>query len=453
MKQEIQLARKVSHPNVCRVHDLWQDGQTHFLTMELLSPGETLAARIRRQGKLTPEEALPIAMQLAAGLDAAHAAGIVHRDFKPANVILTPRRGSGEGERAVITDFGLSRVYDTDGQTASIALIGTPAYMAPEQIDGSARSGPAVDLYALGVVLYEMITGSLPFSSASPMALAVQKVRDTPRPPSHMVAGGVPPAWDATVLRCLVHRPADRFAKAAEVVEGITGARRVRTVRLPQWAPKAVVAALVLLAAGLAYRLGVSRDPELQPEAQRWYDQGVEALYDQAPQKAIVLLGRAVAIDPCRPMVHARLAQALMELDQYDAARDRLLRAASFTPDRSCLSRATRLRLEGVEKVVLREFDAAVKVFHDLVAETDGDTGALFDLARAQRDAGKPGAALDIASRIINRQRTLAGGQILAAYLLNLAGRRSEAMTEVQEAAQLFKQQGNFEGVASSRSN
>ncbi|MCC6538667.1 MAG: protein kinase, partial [Bryobacterales bacterium] len=450
-KQEIQLARKVSHPNVCRVHDLWQHaGGVHFLTMELLLPGETLAARIRRLGKLSPEEALPIAMQLAAGLDAAHAAGIVHRDFKPANVILTPRRGSDAGERAVITDFGLSRVYEADGQTASVALIGTPAYMAPEQIDGSAPSGPAVDIYALGVVLYEMITGALPFSSASPMALAVKKVRDTPRPPSH-TAASVAPAWDATILRCLMHRPADRFANAAAVVEGLTGARRVRTVRLPRWAPAAAVAALVLLTAGLAYRWGISGDPELLPEARRWYEQGVAALYDQAPAKARDMLDKAVSIDSRYPLAHARLAQALMELDQYDAARDRLLRAASLTPDRSRLSRRTRLQLDGVEKVVLRDFDTAVSTFGELVAETDGDTGALFDLARAQRDAGKPGASLETARRITKTDPTSAGGHLMAANLLDLAGQRPEAMKEVDEAAELFKMLRNFEGIASAR--
>lgn len=450
-KQEIQLARKVSHPNVCRVHDLWQhNGGVHFLTMELLLPGETLAARIRRLGKLSPEDALPIAMQLAAGLDAAHAAGILHRDFKPANVILTPRRGSDAGERAVITDFGLSRAYEADGQTASVALIGTPAYMAPEQIDGSAPSGPAVDIYALGVVLYEMITGALPFESASPMALAVKKVRDTPRPPSHLVAG-VPASWDATILRCLMHRPADRFANAAAVVEALMGARRLRTLRVPRWAPGAAIAALVLLVAGLAYRVGTSGDPELLPEARRWYEQGVAALYDQAPAKARGMLEKAVSIDSRYPLAHARLAQALMELDQYDIARDRLLRAASLTPDRSRLSRRTRLQLEGVEKVVLRDFDAAVKVFQELATETDNDTGALFDLARAQRDAGKPGASLETARRIIKADPTAAGGHLLAANLLDLAGERTEAMKEVDEAAELFKLPGNFEGIASAR--
>ena len=141
-QREIQLSRRVTHPNVCRVFDLGRhrDGRRDvtFLTMELLD-GETLETRIRRGGRLRAEEALPLVRQMAAALDAAHGAGVVHRDFKPANVMLVPAREGGT--RVVVTDFGLARSLDPGGEAVVVSsgsfAVGTAAYMAPEQAGGS----------------------------------------------------------------------------------------------------------------------------------------------------------------------------------------------------------------------------------------------------------------------------------------------------------------------------
>ena len=175
-KREIQLARKVTHPNVCRIFDLGyhqskavaghpaQEAEITFLTMELLS-GETLAERLKSGGHMTPSEALPLVIQMASGLAAAHAAGIVHRDFKSGNVILTKTKDGPSETRAVVTDFGLARSTETrQSMTASGGEIaGTPAYMSPEQVEGGEVT-PATDVYSLGVVMYEMVSGTLPFT-------------------------------------------------------------------------------------------------------------------------------------------------------------------------------------------------------------------------------------------------------------------------------------------------
>jgi serine/threonine-protein kinase len=160
-KQEIQLARKISHPNVCRVFDVARhlvNGQpaetVMFLTMEFLD-GQTLSLRLQREGRLAAEEALPILEQIASGLEAAHRLGIIHRDLKPSNVILTP---SG----AVITDFGLAILAGSVRNTQPGLAVGTPAYMSPEQARGDACDA-RTDIWALGVVLCEMLTGELPF--------------------------------------------------------------------------------------------------------------------------------------------------------------------------------------------------------------------------------------------------------------------------------------------------
>ncbi len=165
-KREILLARKVTHPNVCRIFDVGfhqrADGErVVFLTMELLA-GETLFERIRREGPLDLDQAAGIVRQIAAGLTAAHAAGVVHRDLKSGNVILVPK--SQGGVRAVVTDFGLAHVLgggDERGRSMSGSggIVGTPGYMAPEQVEGGKLTA-RTDLYALGVVMFEMVTGA-----------------------------------------------------------------------------------------------------------------------------------------------------------------------------------------------------------------------------------------------------------------------------------------------------
>lgn len=245
-KREVLTARSVTHANVCRIFDLGHhrdDARSaSFLTMEFL-PGDTLASRIRKEGRLSGEDALPILQQLADGLDAAHRAGIVHRDFKSANVILAPGAGA---PRVVITDFGLAMAAEWTGAgTGAVAapgissrsgedgggvmsdatvdsfdpgqpeICGTPAYMAPEQVRGE-RVGPAADLYALGVTLFEMRTGQLPFLGETPLETARLRLTTPPPRPSNVVE--LEPEWESAILKLLSLDPAERFGNAGDVV-------------------------------------------------------------------------------------------------------------------------------------------------------------------------------------------------------------------------------------------
>jgi tetratricopeptide (TPR) repeat protein/TolB-like protein len=270
-KREVHLARKVTHPNVCRLFDLGvhriggpngRAVEVRYLTMELLE-GETLAQRLKRVGRMSPTEALPIVRQVAAALGTAHEAGIVHRDFKSSNVILVPGRG---GERAVVTDFGLAHGLAEGASlesslTATGSSLGTPAYMSPEQVAGK-RAGPASDIYALGVVMYEMVTGLWPFTGGSPMSIAVKRLTEKPPPPRRVV--GPRSRWEAAILRCLQREPADRFASAADLVgalEGRTVAASRRARRLRTAAVACVLVALALLAGVLLRDRGRARSP------------------------------------------------------------------------------------------------------------------------------------------------------------------------------------------------
>jgi len=234
-KREIQLARKVTHPNVCRIFDLGlhrlpaeagvEASGIPFLTMELLR-GETLAERLQRLRRMEPAEVLPIVVQLAQALDAAHRAGVVHRDFKTGNVILVPPRDPGGTERAVITDFGLARTLVegeslTDSLSVTGHIAGTPTYMAPEQVEGG-RITAAADIFALGVALYRMLTGAWPYEADTPLASALKRLREPPTPPRDHLPD-IDPRWEAVILRCLARNPADRFPSARDVAVALAG--------------------------------------------------------------------------------------------------------------------------------------------------------------------------------------------------------------------------------------
>ena len=223
-KREIYLARKVTHINVSRIFDFAEhidaDGSVIvFLTMELL-PGQTLFQQIRSSGPMGKDEAFPIIRQLAAGLSAAHEAGVVHRDFKTGNVILVP---SGQGLRAVITDFGLAQrdraqsdSADFRSQTGSIS--GSPPYMAPEQVTGSPTT-QATDIYALGVVMFEMVTGTWPFTGENSLHKRLTEKPVSPR----TYTPALDLRWEQAILRCLERQAQDRFTSANDVVNFLEG--------------------------------------------------------------------------------------------------------------------------------------------------------------------------------------------------------------------------------------
>jgi serine/threonine-protein kinase len=210
-RREARTAARLSHPNVVTVFDSGSDGQLHYLVMEYVA-GESLAELLARQGRLAPRRAAELAMQVCAALAAAHAQGLVHRDVKPANVLL-----DGDG-RVQVTDFGIAKAAAADTLTGSGMVLGTAAYLSPEQARGEpvdARS----DLYGLGCVLYELLCGSPPFGSGADgpqVAVAARHVREPPEPPSARNPQ-VDPGLDAVVLTALAKQPDQRYQSATEL--------------------------------------------------------------------------------------------------------------------------------------------------------------------------------------------------------------------------------------------
>jgi serine/threonine-protein kinase len=177
---ELKLARKIGHRNVGRMYELMEDKGTHFITMEYV-PGENLKSTIRRIGQLPVGKSMAIAKQICEGLEEAHRLGIVHRDLKPSNIIL-----DAEGD-ARIMDFGIARSLHAKGITAEGVIIGTPEYMSPEQVEGKDVDQRS-DIYSVGVILYEMVTGRVPFSGDTPLTVAVKQKTEAPQDPSKLNA-------------------------------------------------------------------------------------------------------------------------------------------------------------------------------------------------------------------------------------------------------------------------
>jgi len=209
-KNELKFARKISHRHVCRLYDLGEYGLAHFITMEYVE-GEDLKNFIRRAGTINTAKTISLAKQVCEGLAEAHRLGVVHRDLKPQNVMID-REGN-----ARIMDFGLARFLDVDGVTGSGVMLGTPEYMSPEQVDlkeVDARS----DLYSLGVIMHEMVTGRVPFSGETPLSIAIKHKSEKPRD-SREINPLVPESLARLILKCLEKDRSQRYQTSDELLQ------------------------------------------------------------------------------------------------------------------------------------------------------------------------------------------------------------------------------------------
>jgi serine/threonine-protein kinase len=218
--REARLAARLHHPNVVQVFDAGEDAEGLFIVMELVD-GETLAHELSRRGRLPPDEVAALGIALADGLAAAHEAGLVHRDVKPRNVL------RGRGGAVKLGDFGIASSAETTALTEEGSVLGTAAYLAPEQARGL-PAGPAADLYALGVVLYEALAGRRPYEADSLQELVLRREREPVVPPGRLVAG-VPAGLEAAILACLAVDPAARPPSAAALGEALAGDGTVAT--------------------------------------------------------------------------------------------------------------------------------------------------------------------------------------------------------------------------------
>jgi len=229
-KREALAVAKLIHPNIVQVYDTGIDQGRHYIVMEYVE-GRSGAQILQRQGPVDPEIAAEIGIQACSGLDYAHRRGIIHRDVKPGNLMIVGGPVGG-GEMIVkLTDFGIARAIEQTRITQVGSVVGTAAYLAPEQVRGE-EATPATDVYALGVVLYQFLTGRLPYEGSSLAELAVRQQNEKPLPPS-TYDSDIPEPLGAAVLRALEGDPSRRYASAEELASGLRLGLEGEDVTLP----------------------------------------------------------------------------------------------------------------------------------------------------------------------------------------------------------------------------
>jgi eukaryotic-like serine/threonine-protein kinase len=458
---EARAAAALDHPNICAVHDVLVEADGRACIVMQYVEGETLSARLER-GALEPRQAFLIAADMASALAAAHRRGIVHRDIKPHNIIITP---SG---KAKLLDFGIARlealVAGTDNRTTSTGLTGpgriagTPMYMSPEQVQQLPLDGRS-DLFSLGAVLFECLTGRRPFDARTDAEIYVQILHDHP-PPVSTLRPQLTEREDELCRRLLAKHPDDRFASADELLGALrvlapdtahpsgTGvsARTEMATRPSRSRYAAAFAIVIAVATGIWQWQRPKALPDAPPEAERWYVRGTEAIRDGSYHSARLALQEAIDAFPQYALAYARIAEAYNELDESDAAQKALLNVDNLVDDRSRLPVEDRLRLDAVRSAIIGDVPAAIRAYTELADRRPSDAGVWLDLGRAQETAALPGDARASYERAIAADRHYAPAHLRRAVVLSQQGRRDEALQEFDEAERLYRAAANIEG-------
>ena len=323
---ELKLARKIRHKNVCQMFDLGEDRGVRYITMEYVR-GEDLRQLIRKVGRLSPGQTIAIARQVCAGLEEAHKLGVVHRDLKPQNIMLDEDGG------ARIMDFGIARSLTGKSTTGAGVLIGTPEYMSPEQVEGKDVDQRS-DIYSLGIILYEMVTGRRPFDGETPLSIAHKQRYEAPEDP-RKVNSQVPDGLARIILKCLEKEKAARYESAqaldadlAGIEEGLPTTEKVGAKRKPFTSKEITVkfdlrkalvpAVLVLAAAAAALHYFVIRKPgpTLNPKLAL-----VSVFVNQTGDPALDPLGKVAAYELAQGLSQSGITEVVPAISVLETSR------------------------------------------------------------------------------------------------------------------------------------
>lgn len=483
-------ARAVSaliHPNIATVFDYGEtaEGQP-YIVMEMIK-GQTLSEKLL-EGSLPLPEAVRIVSCIAEALGEAHHQGVVHRDVKPSNVVITER-----GQVKVL-DFGLvkqlreqrslggdlNQVTLPSTRTRSDVIVGTPLYLSPEQATGKEVDGRS-DLFALGAVLYECITGQSAFGGGSVLEIGAQVIHFNPPAPSKL-NDRIPPDLDRITMKAMEKKLEERYQSADELIDDLllilpnlesdgfrTGGRSTRaltppprthsasalttiaeTLRRPRLSLGTIIIA-VLIVAGLSLAIVRWWKPspyKPPPVALDWYNKGTDALRNGAFLQASKALEQATATDNQFALAHARLAEAWSELDYADKAKDELLKVQSLVPNRSQLAQTDALHLEAINATVTKDYPGAIKAYNELVKLSPNDPQVYVDLGRAYEKNDEIRKAIESYVEATNRAPQYATAFLRVAILYGRQLDLPSAFAAFDKADMLYQALGNFEGQA-----
>lgn len=472
--REARAAATLDHPNICAIHEVNEDGKTVFIVMQYVE-GETLAARLI-ESSLTPDDVIDIGIQVGGALSEAHARGVIHRDIKPQNVIITPR-----GQVKVL-DFGLARVAQTEESSGPEAktvtqlteegyIVGTVAYMSPEQLKGHPVDTRS-DLFSFGVMLYECAAGRPPFTGSSKIEISSKVLQVEPRKPSE-VNPGIPKGLERIILKAMAKEPADRYQNADEILRdlrelraSLSGATELlpSVTRHPSssgvasnagrvwqngWVKIALIAVPVLIiATWIGLRLWRSTPYEPNAAAKGFYDNGVNAINAATYFQASKALKQAVDLDANYAPAHTRLAEAYLEISNTEQAKDELLNAQALAGKRS-LSAIDQLRLDAIDATARRDFASAIASYQKIVNQTSGieKASAYVDMGRAYEKSEQLDKAVESYSEAAKLDAHSAG----AALHLGIAYARKRdadnAEKAFKRAEEIYQVLTNNEGL------
>ena len=483
--REARAVSALSHPNIATVFNYGEteEGQP-YIVMELIE-GEPLNEKLRA-GSLPLPDAVRIVSYIAEALGEAHRKGVVHRDVKPSNVIVTER-----GQVKVL-DFGLVKQISEHSslgvgpdqktlpstRTRSDVIVGTPLYLSPEQATGKAIDGRS-DLFALGAVLYECITGQSAFDGGSVIEIGAQVIHVTPTLPSK-INDHIPPELDRITMKAIEKKVTDRYQSADKFIEDLQrvlptlppdGYRKGRpTELLPKQrtgtasalttliepfrrpGPNVGVFILAILAvAALTWTFirWLKPGPYVPKSgAQAMYDQGTDALRYGAFLQSTKALEEAVRIDNNFAMAHARLAEAWFELDYADKAKDEMLKAQPLGAPASTLPRVDALHLEAIHATVTQDFPGAIKSYAEVAQLSPNDAQVHVDLGRAYEkdDQLKPAIENYLRATELAPQHATAFLRVAIMYGKQIS--LENAFANFDRADTLYQASGNFEGQA-----
>ena len=411
--REIRLAARLQHPGIVPVLDAGTVPGPGGIVLPWYSmayvAGESLRARLDREGQLPVEDALRIAEQVADALAAAHREGVVHRDIKPENLLLT-------GGRAQVADFGIAKaLVETGGErlTSTGVAIGTPTYMSPEQSIADAVDARS-DQYSLATVLYEMLTGEPPYAGPTAQAIIARRMAEPPRP-IRTVRPGIPHAVEATVCRALDRVPADRFRDIETFAAALRAGTSSRAMPRTRWlVPALAVAAIAVAVVGWLYA-GRASPPSADPQVAALYARGIRSYERRTPAgaaEAVQAFGEAIRRDSGSALAWAGLAQTWVRAHQRQftfpgIAPDSMLRLAIAASERATSLDAKSAEAWATQAQVLRALDPtdhrpALAAVHRSLAIDSTQAPTWHLLAVTLADSGNLGGATEAWRRAVS---------------------------------------------------